>query len=143
MNTKIQELKDLIKAKAAYQIQLKQNRKTVHFKGEKRLTHTYKEWDSKERVYKDVEREMHPYTAAELIGGTYRPNGDPYYSFGNPGTKHELRLLYAAYGLLRGKSFSQTENHYPEENHPLNKYKKEIMSIVDNYSSDEETVCAD
>ena len=114
-----------------------------NFKGEKRLTHTYKEWDSKERVYKDVEREMHPYTAAELIGGTYRPNGDPYYYFGNPGTKHELRLLYAAYGLLRGKSFSQTENHYPEENHPLNKYKKEIMSIVDNYSSDEETVCAD
>ena len=121
MNTKIQELKDLIKAKADYQKTLKQNRKTVHFTGE---------------------RLMSPSEAVEKVGGTYKPNGDSYYYFGNPGTKHELRLLYAAYGLLRGKSFSQTENHYPEENHPLNHFKSEIMSIVEDYS-DEETVCTD
>lgn len=141
MNTKLQELKNLIKAKAEYQTELKQNRKTVHFKGEKRLTYTYKTWTNGK--WQDVVKEMHHDTAVQLIGGTYRPNGDPYYYFGNPGTKHELRLLYAAYGLLRGKSFSQTESHYPEENHPLNKYKSEIMSIVDKYSGDEETVCAD
>lgn len=121
MNTKLQELKDLIKAKAEYQKKLKMNRKTVHFTGE---------------------RLMSPSQATEELGGTYRPNGDSYYYFGNPGTKHDLRLLYAAYGLLRGKSFSQTESHYPEENHPLNKYKSEIMSIVEEYS-DEETVCTD
>lgn len=141
MNTKLQELKDLIKAKAEYQIKLKQNRKTVNFTGE-RLKHTYRVWDGKERKYIDEERAMHPFTAAELIGGTYRPNGDRYYCFGNPGTKHELRLLYAAYGLLRGKSFSQTENHYSEEDHPLNKYKDEIMQIVEQYEG-EETVRVD
>ena len=100
MNTKLQELKDLIKAKAEYQIKLKNNRKTVRFTGE-RLTHTYKKYVGNGK-YEDEIREMHPSTAVELIGGTYRPNGDPYYYFGNPGTKHELRLLYAAYGLLRG-----------------------------------------
>ena len=121
MNTKLQELKDLIKAKAAEQKTLKMNRKTVHFTGERLMT---------------------PSQATETIGGTYRPDGTSYYCFGNPGTKHELRLLYAAYGLLRGKPFSKTESHYPEENHPLNKYKSEIMSIVEEYS-DEETVCTD
>lgn len=143
MNTKLQELKDLIKAKAEYQIKLKQNRKTVNFTGERlKYTYTYRIWDGKERKYVDEERAMHPFTAAELIGGTYRPNGDRYYCFGNPGTKHELRLLYAAYGLLRGKSFSQTENHYSEEDHPLNKYKDEIMQIVHEYEG-EETVRVD
>ena len=38
MNTKIQELKDLIKAKANYQKTLKQNRKTVHFTGERLMS---------------------------------------------------------------------------------------------------------
>jgi len=136
MNTNLQELKDLIKAKAEYQIKLKQNRKTVNFKGE-RLTYTYKDWKGVEHT-----EEMRPAKAAELVGGTYKPNGDPYYYFGNPGTKHELRLLYAAYGLLRGKSFSQTESAYPEETHPLNRYKSEIMEIVNLYK-DEETVCTD
>lgn len=137
MNTKIKELKDLIKAKVEYQKQLKQNRKSVNFTGE-RLKHTYKVWDRKEQKYVEETRDMDPDTASILIGGTYRPGE----YFGNSGTKHELRLLYAAYGLLRGKTFSQIENHYPEENHPLNRYKSEIMSIIEDYS-DEETVCAD
>lgn len=132
MNTNLQELKDLIKAKAEYQIKLKQNRKTVHFTGE-RLTHTWKDWKGVEHT-----EEMHPSKAAELVGGTYRPNGDKYYYFGNPGTKHELRLLYAAYGLLRGKPFSKTENSYPEETHPLHAYESEIMKIVDIYKDETE-----
>ena len=77
---------------------------------------------------------MHPSTAAELIGGTYNPNGD---YFGNPGTKHELRLLYAAYGLLRGKPFSKTESAYPEETHPLHHFEEEIMKIVNQYKDGE------
>lgn len=43
----------------------------------------------------------------------------------------ELRIFYAAYGLLRGKSFSKTENHYSEENHPLNKWDKEIEKSLE------------
>lgn len=141
MNTNLQELKDLIKAKAEYQVELKRNRKDVNFTGT-RLNHTYKVWNKEERKFEEVVKPMHPQTAAMLVGGTYKPNGDPYYSFGNPGTKHELRLLYAAYGLLRGKSFSKTESAYPEETHPLNRYKSEIMEIVNLYK-DEETVCTD
>ena len=40
--------------------------------------------------------------------------------------------MYAAYGLMRGKSFSQTENKYPEEEHPLNNYKRDIDKILSN-----------
>jgi hypothetical protein len=43
-----------------------------------------------------------------------------------------LRLMYAAYGLLRGKSFSQTENHYPEETHPLKNYTY-INKLLEDY----------
>jgi len=43
----------------------------------------------------------------------------------------ELRVKYAAYGLMRGKSFSVTENHYPEENHPLNKYQNAINKCIE------------
>jgi len=45
--------------------------------------------------------------------------------------KIRLRLKYAAYGLLRGKKFSQIENHHSEENHPLNNFKKEIEWQID------------
>jgi hypothetical protein len=50
----------------------------------------------------------------------------------------ELRIMYAAYGLMRGKSFSQTENHYPEENHPLNNFKYEIDKLIKKYELQEE-----
>ncbi len=44
-----------------------------------------------------------------------------------------LRLLYGAYGLVRGKRFSQTENHYPEENHPLHEFDFEIDKIIEKF----------
>jgi len=44
--------------------------------------------------------------------------------------RHKLRIMFAAYGLMRGKSFSQTENFYPEENHPLNEYKSQIDNLI-------------
>lgn len=42
-----------------------------------------------------------------------------------------LRIMYAAYGVLRGKKFSQIENHYPEETHPLNNFKRDIDWKID------------
>ena len=45
--------------------------------------------------------------------------------------RHVLRLDYAAYGLLKGKTFSQIENKFPEENHPLNQWKREIEFTID------------
>ena len=124
MNTKLNELKNLIKAKAEYQRKLKENRKTVNFKGE-RLKYTYKKYVGNGK-YVDETTEMSHYKAAEL----HQEN------------RYDLRLLYAAYGVLRGKTFSQIENNHPEENHPLNGYKNEIMKIVNTYQ-DETTVCTD
>jgi len=47
--------------------------------------------------------------------------------------REDLRAMYAAYGVARGKSFSQIENHYPEEGHPLHAYQRTIDRILDGY----------
>lgn len=44
--------------------------------------------------------------------------------------REKLRILYAAYGVLRGKSYSEIESHYDEENHPLKDYDKAIERIL-------------
>lgn len=46
----------------------------------------------------------------------------------------DLRIMYAVYGLARGKSFSQTENKYSEENHPLKKYQISIDRYLKKYT---------
>jgi len=47
--------------------------------------------------------------------------------------RKDLRVMYAAYGVAKGKTFSQIENHYPEENHPLQKLQKKIDRILEPY----------
>jgi len=47
--------------------------------------------------------------------------------------REDLRMMYAAYGLTKGKKFSQIENHYPEETHPLRNYQKTIDRIMEKY----------
>jgi hypothetical protein len=47
--------------------------------------------------------------------------------------REKLRLMYAAYGLMRGKSFNQIENKHKEEGHPLNDYKMKIGKIISSY----------
>ena len=47
--------------------------------------------------------------------------------------REDLRIMYAAYGLARGKSFSQTENKYPEDNHPLKNHQHSIDRILKSY----------
>ena len=42
-----------------------------------------------------------------------------YASIKHAENRKDLRSMYAAYGQARGKSFSVTENHYPEAGHPL------------------------
>jgi len=46
----------------------------------------------------------------------------------------KLRAMYAAYGLMRDKPFSVTENRYAEEDHPLNKYKNTIDQMLEKYT---------
>jgi len=47
--------------------------------------------------------------------------------------KQLLRIMYAAYGLMRGKAFSQTENKFPEEDHPLKEFQTSIDKMVESY----------
>ena len=67
-----------------------------------------------------VERTVNPYTAAENVR-TYR---------------ERLRIMYAAYGVLRGKTFEQIENSYDRVNnqiHPLYGYGSDINKILNRY----------
>ena len=46
--------------------------------------------------------------------------------------REQLRILFAAYGIMRGKSFDQTEkNNRPEgEAHPLVKFQSAIDNVL-------------
>ena len=67
----------------------------------------------------------------KLVGKRKMPTWEATYK--HQTNREDLRIMYAAYGLARGKSFSQTENHYPEENHPLNNYQRGIDRILKGY----------
>ena len=47
--------------------------------------------------------------------------------------RQDLRAMYAAYGIARGKKYSQIENHYPEENHPLHDLQRKIDRLSEPY----------
>jgi hypothetical protein len=47
--------------------------------------------------------------------------------------REHLRVMYAAYGLARGKTFSQIESRCSEDQHPLNKYQSSIDIILNRY----------
>lgn len=118
-NHKIQELKNAIKEKANYQRELKRHRKTEKFEGE-RMKVTQKVWEWGKYVEKEVE--CTPRIAFEL----------------HVQNRFELRMMYAAYGYLRGKSLFQIEN-LTETDHPLNLpfFKERWMKIVEEYSVSE------
>ena len=118
-NHKIQDLKNAIKEKANYQRELKRHRKTEKFEGE-RMKVTQKVWEWGKYVEKEVE--CTPRIAFEL----------------HVQNRFELRMMYAAYGYLRGKSIFQIEN-LTETDHPLNLpfFKERWMKIVEEYSVSE------
>ena len=124
-NHKIQDLKNAIKEKANYQRELKRHRKTEKFEGE-RMKVSQKVWEY-DRVagrggYVEKEVECTPQIAFEL----------------HVQNRFELRMMYAAYGYLRGKSLFQIEN-LTETDHPLNLpfFKERWMKIVEEYSVSE------
>jgi len=67
----------------------------------------------------------------KLIGERIIPAKDATYK--HQTNREDLRVMYAAYGVARGHSFSQIENHYPEDSHPLQKYQKTIDRILEGY----------
>ena len=95
--TNVKKMKADIKAKAEEQKFLKNQRKTVHIEGERKMS---------------------------ASDATYKHQTN----------REDLRLMYAAYGLARGKSLNDVERHYDEENHPLKQYQGSIDRILDKYS---------
>jgi hypothetical protein len=69
----------------------------------------------------------------KIIGDRKMPAWEATYK--HQANREKLRVMYAVYGFLRGKSFSQTENRFPEENHPLNKYQHQIDKLKEIYLS--------
>lgn len=47
--------------------------------------------------------------------------------------RYQLRFLFAAYAVMRGRSFSQVESGYPDDDHPLNYAKDKVQKIIDYY----------
>lgn len=50
--------------------------------------------------------------------------------------KPKLRVMYAAYGLMRGKKFNQVENHWDNKNndiHPLYGLASQINNVLNKY----------
>ena len=124
-NQKIQDLKNVIKEKVNYQRELKRHRKTKKFEGE-RMKVVQKVWEydrvAGRRGYVEKEVECTPQIAFEL----------------HVQNRFELRMMYAAYGYLRGKSLFQIEK-LTETDHPLNLpyFKERWMKIVEEYSVSE------
>lgn len=99
MNTNI---KNEIKKLAENQKTLKNQRKTVHIKGE---------------------RVMEPWKAAYL----------------HVSNRHQLRLLYAAYHVLRGKDLNLFETLKQKDGkYPISFYSKQIEKLVEKYGKTEE-----
>jgi len=67
----------------------------------------------------------------KLVGDRKMSPSDATYK--HAANREDLRAMYAAYGIARGKSFSQIENHYPEEGHPLHAYQRTIDRILEGY----------
>jgi len=47
--------------------------------------------------------------------------------------RQKLRLMYAAYGKARGKSFEQIESNHTIPPHPLEQWRVSIGSIINRY----------
>ena len=68
----------------------------------------------------------------KIIGERKMPASEATYK--HQTNREDLRVIYATYGIARGRSFSQIENHYPEDGHPLQKYQKTIDRILEKYT---------
>lgn len=62
---------------------------------------------------------------------------DPYSAYMRVlSNREKLRVMYAAYGLMRGKRFNQVENHWVNNNneiHPLYGLASQINNVLNKY----------
>lgn len=99
----------------------------------------YKTWELKSEIKTLVANQI--ITKAQrktvsLIGErTIDPEDAQYTAWLN---KNKLRLLYAAYGVMRGKTFLEIENKNKEGVVPLSELEDTINSIVEKYAYEKE-----
>jgi hypothetical protein len=74
--------------------------------------------NQRKTVYIKGERTMEPWVAAMK----------------HQANREKLRIMFAAYGLMRGKSFSQIEKNYSEEEHPLKNFLPQISKMIETYN---------
>ena len=91
----------------------------------KKMKEDIKMMAEKQKVYRNQRKTVH------IKGDRLMSASDATYEHQRNG--HKLRIMYAAYGIARGKSFSQIENSHPEENHPLQKYQYDIDKLLNQY----------
>ena len=70
----------------------------------------------------------------KLVGARKMSPSDATYK--HQTNREDLRLMYAAYGIARGKTLSQVENRYPEDKHPLSEpyNQKRINRFLEDYT---------
>lgn len=95
----------------------------------KEMKETIKKMVEKQKSFKNQRR------TNKIVGKREMPAWEA--SYKHALNREKLRIMYAAYGLARGKSFSVVENHYPEENHPLHEFEDKIKKIFKKYELEE------
>jgi hypothetical protein len=91
----------------------------------KKMKEDIKAKAEEQKFLKNQRKEVH------IVGERKMPAKDAQYK--HMTNREDLRVMYAAYGIARGRSFSQIENHFPEVDHPLQKYQKTIDRILEKY----------
>lgn len=91
----------------------------------KKMKADIKEMVKKQKFYKNQRR------TEKLVGERKLSPSDATYK--HKTNREDLRIMYAGYGIARGKTFSQIENRYPEDGHPLNYHKRTIDRILEGY----------
>jgi len=99
--------------------------KTVKIDDLAKMKSTIKNMVEQQKSFKNQRRTVN------LVGErTINPNDATYKHTTN---RDDLRIMYAAYGVARGRKYSQIENCYSEERHPLRVFEITIDRILKKY----------
>ena len=96
----------------------------------KKLVADIKEKSELQRFYKNQRKAVH------IVGERKMPAWQA--TLKHLDNRLDLRAMHAVYGLSKGKTFSEIENKYPEENHPLKGIQWKIDKLINKYQIKEE-----
>lgn len=92
----------------------------------KKMKEDIKEMVSKQKTYKNQRRTV------RLVGERTMTHWEAERNHSE--NRFNLRIMYAVYGLARGKSLSQIEFQHSEESHPLLAFQRNIEKITKKYT---------